>query len=182
MGYGMRALQLLQEFYEGKCISLDENLKSRCKLTDNLEDNSAESPILQQLTEIRPDEVEYILVSCNLSLEFLSIKRTVGTSRHHFLLVYSSECDFSVFQATYLNGFGMPRDHSLRRPYPHVPIQQRNVSTCGNWHRPSIVRRKLERDPAPDDRPLARLHDEQEPSSQLSRQRQELHVTTQFQR
>ncbi|KAF8763312.1 RNA cytidine acetyltransferase like protein [Argiope bruennichi] len=86
MGYGMRALQLLQEFYEGKCISLDENLESRCKLTDNLEDNPTELPILQQLTEIQPDNVEYILVSCNLSLEFLRFWK-----KSNFIPVYITD-------------------------------------------------------------------------------------------
>ncbi|GBM47439.1 RNA cytidine acetyltransferase [Araneus ventricosus] len=86
MGYGIRALQLLQEFYEGKCISLDESLESRCRLADGLEENSTESPILQQLTEIQPDNVEYILVSCNLSSETLRFWK-----KSNFTPVYIAE-------------------------------------------------------------------------------------------
>ncbi|CAL1290697.1 unnamed protein product [Larinioides sclopetarius] len=86
MGYGRRALQLLQEFYEGKCISLDESLESRCKVADGFEENPTESPILQQLTEIQPDNVEYILVSCNLSSETLRFWK-----KSSFTPVYISE-------------------------------------------------------------------------------------------
>lgn len=87
MGYGFHALQLLQVFYEGKCISLDENLEASSKVTETcLKNNSMDSPILQQLTEIQPDSVEYILVSCDLSSESLRFWR-----KNAFVPVYISE-------------------------------------------------------------------------------------------
>ncbi|GFQ66947.1 RNA cytidine acetyltransferase [Trichonephila clavata] len=87
MGYGLRALQLLQEFYEGKCISLDENLAAPRKITETcLESSSTDLPILQQLTEIQPDSVEYFFVSCNLSSESLKFWKKNG-----FVPVYISE-------------------------------------------------------------------------------------------
>ncbi|GFU22064.1 RNA cytidine acetyltransferase [Nephila pilipes] len=87
MGYGLRALQLLQEFYEGKCISLDENLGPHSTRTETcLENNSVDFPILQQLTEIQPDSIEYLFVSCNLSSESLRFWK-----KNSFIPAYISE-------------------------------------------------------------------------------------------
>lgn len=73
MGYGSQALQILQEFYEGKWINLDEtNMKESTSLEDSLNRNSnSDSPFLQKLTEVQSDSVEYILVSCNLVSDLL---------------------------------------------------------------------------------------------------------------
>ncbi|GIY12631.1 RNA cytidine acetyltransferase [Caerostris extrusa] len=87
MGYGIQALQLLQEFYEGKCISLNENVET-LQITDDISLNKdpSESPILQQLTEIHPGNVEYILASCNLSSESVKFWK-----KANFIPVYLSE-------------------------------------------------------------------------------------------
>ncbi|KAF3092983.1 N-acetyltransferase 10 [Orbilia oligospora] len=84
MGYGSKALQLLQEFYEGKFASLDENdtyiNEKMVRVTDEeLEDASlttdkvavremnAMPPLLLRLNEKRPDELDYLGVSYGLT-------------------------------------------------------------------------------------------------------------------
>lgn len=84
MGYGSKALQLLQEFYEGRFASLDENDsyidEKMVRVTDEeLEDASlttdkvavremnAMPPLLLRLNEKRPDELDYLGVSYGLT-------------------------------------------------------------------------------------------------------------------
>ncbi|KAK6533044.1 killer toxin resistant protein [Arthrobotrys megalospora] len=84
MGYGSRALQLLQDFYEGKFASLDENdgyiNEKMVRVTDEeLEDASlttdkvavremnAMPPLLLRLHEKRPEELDYLGVSYGLT-------------------------------------------------------------------------------------------------------------------
>ncbi|KAJ6257796.1 hypothetical protein Dda_7585 [Drechslerella dactyloides] len=84
MGYGSRALQLLEEFYEGKFASIDENeayidetmirvsdeeLESASLTTDKVQvrEMNAMPPLLLRLNEKRPEELDYLGVSYGLT-------------------------------------------------------------------------------------------------------------------
>ncbi|KAK6541109.1 killer toxin resistant protein [Orbilia ellipsospora] len=84
MGYGSRALKLLEDFYDGKFASLDENEgyvdETMVRVTDEeLEDASltddkvqvremnAMPPLLLRLHEKKPDELDYLGVSYGLT-------------------------------------------------------------------------------------------------------------------
>ena len=85
MGYGSRALQLLNEFYEGKHISLSEDtaasheeemvrvtdaeLEQSTLLTDNVKvrDIKAMPPLFARLSERRPAALDYVGVSYGLT-------------------------------------------------------------------------------------------------------------------
>ncbi|EPS40963.1 hypothetical protein H072_5125 [Dactylellina haptotyla CBS 200.50] len=84
MGYGSRALQLLEDFYEGKFASLDEKdgyidekmvrvtddeLESATLTTDKVQvrEMNAMPPLLLRLNEKRPDELDYLGVSYGLT-------------------------------------------------------------------------------------------------------------------
>ncbi|KAK6505469.1 N-acetyltransferase 10 [Arthrobotrys musiformis] len=84
MGYGSRALQLLQDFYEGKFASLDENdayidekmvrvtdeeLENTSLTTDkvSVREMNAMPPLLLRLNEKRPEELDYLGVSYGLT-------------------------------------------------------------------------------------------------------------------
>lgn len=87
MGYGSRTLQLLQDFYEGKCVSLDDtphiySCKSKKFSTDNA---LSWPPLLLQLTEVEPEKVDYILVSYYLTADLLRFWKKV-----EFVPVYIS--------------------------------------------------------------------------------------------
>ncbi|KAF3920901.1 hypothetical protein ABW21_db0208015 [Orbilia brochopaga] len=84
MGYGSRALQLLEDFYEGKFASIDENeayvdetmirvsdeeLESSSLTTDRVQvrEMNAMPPLLLRLNEKRPEELDYLGVSYGLT-------------------------------------------------------------------------------------------------------------------
>ncbi|KAF3919568.1 hypothetical protein ABW20_dc0102727 [Dactylellina cionopaga] len=84
MGYGTRALKLLEEFYEGKFASLDEkegyidetmvrttdeDIESASLTTDKVQvrEMNAMPPLLLRLHEKRPDELDYLGVSYGLT-------------------------------------------------------------------------------------------------------------------
>ena len=85
MGYGSRALSLLMDFYEGKFLSLSETLPEEQShqmsrvtdadlsmpslLSDNIKvrDISSMPPLFSKLSEIRPDNLDYIGVSYGLT-------------------------------------------------------------------------------------------------------------------
>lgn len=73
MGYSSRALRVLQNFYEGKCVSLDDiPYAYSCKTKKCTKDNSQDPlPLLLQLTEVEPESVDYILVSYYLTPDLL---------------------------------------------------------------------------------------------------------------
>ncbi|KAF1813674.1 N-acetyltransferase [Eremomyces bilateralis CBS 781.70] len=84
MGYGSRALQLLVDFYEGKCASLSEEelsappemvrvtdteLEHSTLLQDNVRvrDIGSMPPLFSRLAEIRPPRLDYVGVSYGLT-------------------------------------------------------------------------------------------------------------------
>ncbi|XP_054718825.1 RNA cytidine acetyltransferase-like [Uloborus diversus] len=89
MGYGIRALQLLQEFYEGKCISLDEDfgcLSPETAECSKVESNvSSPEKLLYQLSERKTEQMHYLFASFNLTLELLKFWKKSG-----FVPVYIS--------------------------------------------------------------------------------------------
>lgn len=85
MGYGSRALQLLQDFYEGKTRSLDEDEpmameETGIKTVDDMEvalleetvkPRTALPPLLLRLNEKTPERLDYMGVSFGLTGQLL---------------------------------------------------------------------------------------------------------------
>lgn len=75
MGYGSRALRLMQDFYEGNFISLDDKpyiYSSKTKKFTTLNNDSQSwPPLLLQLSEVEAENVDYILVSYFLTPDLL---------------------------------------------------------------------------------------------------------------
>jgi len=89
MGYGTRALELLTQFYEGKCINLDvenavdfknlKNLKPESTAiananltTEEIKPRKKLNPLMVKLTEIKPSFVYYIGTAFGLTKELFS--------------------------------------------------------------------------------------------------------------
>ena len=85
MNYGIRALQLLKEYYEFKMTNLNEDLhkessQSNTSATEEMdidienekiEPKSILPPLLMRLTERQPEVLHYLGVSFDLTLELL---------------------------------------------------------------------------------------------------------------
>ncbi|KAJ3485257.1 hypothetical protein NLI96_g5090 [Meripilus lineatus] len=93
MGYGARALQALNSFYSGEYFNLDENLpdepsypdpsaidKSTSLLTDlpTVRAANAMPPLLQRLTERKPEALDYLGVSYGLTPQLLRFWKRAG--------------------------------------------------------------------------------------------------------
>ncbi|GLB38826.1 putative RNA cytidine acetyltransferase with specificity toward both 18S rRNA and tRNAs [Lyophyllum shimeji] len=93
MGYGSRALQALNSFYSGEYFNLDESTKMEPEYpdaaaiepgTDLLTDKptvravSAMPPLLQRLTERRPEPLDYLGVSYGLTPQLLRFWKRAG--------------------------------------------------------------------------------------------------------
>nr|XP_042901020.1 RNA cytidine acetyltransferase isoform X2 [Parasteatoda tepidariorum] len=76
MGYGLRAVQLLKELYEGKVISLGENVKLSTNNQQTVENQDGgskfESPLLLQLSDLKLDNIDFMCVFFNLSSDVFS--------------------------------------------------------------------------------------------------------------
>jgi len=86
MGYGSKALELIEKFFEGKIVSFDDSVEisdfetfdyNRDTTTEKTEDLHNESvkpkkqlkPLLKKLTEVRPPHVDYLGVSFGITQE-----------------------------------------------------------------------------------------------------------------
>ncbi|KAF9014019.1 GNAT acetyltransferase 2-domain-containing protein [Cyathus striatus] len=93
MGYGSRALQALNSFYSGEYFSLDENILQESEypnpaeissLTSLLTDKptvrapSAMPPLLQRLSERKPESLDYLGVSYGLTPQLLRFWKRAG--------------------------------------------------------------------------------------------------------
>lgn len=93
MGYGARALQALNAYYSGEYFNLDESAKpevsypdgaaiddSATLLTDHPTIRSANSmpPLLQRLTERKPENLDYLGVSYGLTSQLLRFWKRAG--------------------------------------------------------------------------------------------------------
>ncbi|KAG5439181.1 hypothetical protein PCANB_001480 [Pneumocystis canis] len=95
MGYGSRALQLLQDFYEGKYLNLSEenisesneniktendNLESLSLLKDNIKvrDPKTMPPLLLKLSEKKPGLIHYLGVSYGLTPQLYRFWKRAG--------------------------------------------------------------------------------------------------------
>ncbi|XP_064618603.1 RNA cytidine acetyltransferase-like [Lineus longissimus] len=90
MGYGGRALKLLQQYYEGKFTSLDETSTESNQmetLTEAQECNILEEritprknlpPLLLKLSERKPEKLDYLGVSYGLTTELLKFWKKAG--------------------------------------------------------------------------------------------------------
>ncbi|KAG5643732.1 hypothetical protein DXG03_009722 [Asterophora parasitica] len=93
MGYGSRALQALNSFYSGEYFSLDESTRMDTEYpdaavvepgTDLLTDKptvrapSAMPPLLQRLTERKPETLDYLGVSYGLTPQLLRFWKRAG--------------------------------------------------------------------------------------------------------
>ncbi|KAA1475694.1 DUF699-domain-containing protein [Dentipellis sp. KUC8613] len=93
MGYGARALQALNAYYSGEYFNLDEapteepsypNAAAVDESTDLLTDNptvraaSAMPPLLQRLTERKPENLDYLGVSYGLTPQLLRFWKRAG--------------------------------------------------------------------------------------------------------
>ncbi|TFK42880.1 GNAT acetyltransferase 2-domain-containing protein [Crucibulum laeve] len=93
MGYGSRALQALNSFYSGEYFNLDENTRSEPEYpdaaaidpeTDLLHDQptvrapTAMPPLLQRLTERKPENLDYLGVSYGLTPQLLRFWKRAG--------------------------------------------------------------------------------------------------------
>ncbi|KFM57636.1 N-acetyltransferase 10, partial [Stegodyphus mimosarum] len=78
MGYGLRAFQLLQEFYSGLWVSVDENPSFEMDMDDAGNSSEALPPLLLQLTEVQPQKIEFFFISYNLSSDLLRFWKKAG--------------------------------------------------------------------------------------------------------
>ncbi|KAI9448800.1 DUF699-domain-containing protein [Lactarius psammicola] len=93
MGYGARALQALNAYYSGEYFNLDESAKpevsypdaaaidvSTTLLTDHptIRSASAMPPLLQRLTERKPENLDYLGVSYGLTSQLLRFWKRAG--------------------------------------------------------------------------------------------------------
>lgn len=96
MGYGSRAMELLQKYYEMKMVDVDEgNVKTVSEEIDPTEDSDLSiveervaprknlPPLLLKLTERPPEGIHYIGVSYGMTLALLKFWKRLG-----FLPVY----------------------------------------------------------------------------------------------
>ncbi|KAH9954956.1 GNAT acetyltransferase 2-domain-containing protein [Russula dissimulans] len=84
MGYGAKALQALNEYYSGEYFNLDESAKadSTTLLTDHptVRPATAMPPLLQRLTERKPETLDYLGVSYGLTSPLLRFWKRAGYS------------------------------------------------------------------------------------------------------
>ncbi|KAH9373238.1 hypothetical protein HPB48_004983 [Haemaphysalis longicornis] len=89
MGYGLRALELLTEYYLGHIPSLDEEGKGPATdlseengqgegLSERLEPRKALPPLLLKLSEKRPEQLDYLGVSYGLTADLLKFWKKAG--------------------------------------------------------------------------------------------------------
>ncbi|KDR80752.1 hypothetical protein GALMADRAFT_222352 [Galerina marginata CBS 339.88] len=93
MGYGSRALQALNSFYSGEYFNLDESTKPEARYPDpsiidpnadlltetpTVRAPSAMPPLLQRLTERKPENLDYIGVSYGLTPQLLRFWKRAG--------------------------------------------------------------------------------------------------------
>ncbi|KAI9430553.1 DUF699-domain-containing protein [Lactarius indigo] len=88
MGYGARALQALNAYYSGEYFNLDESAKPegllpRCRSDRRLDhptirSASAMPPLLQRLTERKPENLDYLGVSYGLTSQLLRFWKRAG--------------------------------------------------------------------------------------------------------
>lgn len=87
MGYGLRALELLAEYYLGHIPSLDEEEGKRPAtdlseeeegLSERLEPRKALPPLLLRLSEKRPEQLDYLGVSYGLTADLLKFWKKAG--------------------------------------------------------------------------------------------------------
>ncbi|KAF9474755.1 DUF699-domain-containing protein [Pholiota conissans] len=93
MGYGSRALQALNAFYSGEYFSLDESVKAETHYPDPaaIDSNTnlltetptvrapgAMPPLLQRLTERKPENLDYLGVSYGLTPQLLRFWKRAG--------------------------------------------------------------------------------------------------------
>ncbi|KAI0247454.1 GNAT acetyltransferase 2-domain-containing protein [Lactifluus subvellereus] len=93
MGYGARALQALNAYYSGEYFNLDESLKQEVSyaaataidesvtlLTDHptVRPTTAMPPLLQRLTERKPENLDYLGVSYGLTSQLLRFWKRAG--------------------------------------------------------------------------------------------------------
>lgn len=92
MGYGTRALEQLQQYYEGKLTDLTAMdiaesapapKPSEGSLTDAIKPRRQLAPLLAKLSERRPEELHYLGVSFGLTPQLFNFWRRAG-----FLPVY----------------------------------------------------------------------------------------------
>merc|ERR1719369_1470861 len=91
MGYGTRALQLLQKYYEGEMVNLNENgVEDVCTeipviqdeqvdlLQENIEPRRNMPPLLLELGERPPEQLQYLGVSFGLTSNLLRFWKKAG--------------------------------------------------------------------------------------------------------
>ena len=84
MGYGTRALQLLSDFYDGKIVSLDEDMKGAIEpapasatpipkesvlLTEELKPRKKLPPLMVALQDCKPERLQWLGVSFGLTAD-----------------------------------------------------------------------------------------------------------------
>jgi len=124
MGYGTRALQLLQKYYEGEMVNLNENgVEDVCTeipviqdeqvdlLQENIEPRRNMPPLLLELGERPPEQLQYLGVSFGLTSNLLRFWKKAG------------------FAPTYL------RQTKNDLTGEHTTIMLKTLSTCtnGDW-------------------------------------------------
>lgn len=77
MGYGSRAISLLNDYYRGKHITFDDEHNSTCKGDEGDDDENVivprkrEEPLLSKLGERLPEHIDYLSVSYGITLPLL---------------------------------------------------------------------------------------------------------------
>ena len=98
MGYGSRALELLQKYYEMKIPNIDEDMSNQSDNIQSLEDDEVSlleesikprknlPPLLSKLSQRKPEKLDYVGVSYGLTQPLLKFWSKAG-----FTPVYISQ-------------------------------------------------------------------------------------------
>ncbi|CAN7938637.1 unnamed protein product, partial [Ixodes hexagonus] len=82
MGYGLRALELLTEYYVGNIPSLEEETRTletvQEPTSERLEPRQSLPPLLLRLSEKRPERLDYLGVSFGLTADLLKFWKKAG--------------------------------------------------------------------------------------------------------
>lgn len=130
MGYGSRALQLLQMYYEGKFPTIDENTHSNHKeitpvnseavslLEEVITPRKELPPLLLKLSERRAERLDYLGVSYGLTADLLKFWKRAGytpvylrqtpndlTGEHSCVMLKELNTDESPAQSQWLTAF-----------------------------------------------------------------------------
>uniref|UniRef100_A0A671X0I9 RNA cytidine acetyltransferase n=1 Tax=Sparus aurata TaxID=8175 RepID=A0A671X0I9_SPAAU len=117
MGYGSRALQLLQMYYEGKFPTMDESTHSNHKEITSVSSEAVSlleevitprrelPPLLLKLSERRAERLDYLGVSYGLTAQLLKFRNNDLTGEHSCVMLKGLNTDEAPEQSQWLSAF-----------------------------------------------------------------------------